>query len=118
MRSLPPIDRECFFISPIGDEGTETRKRSDDVLQRIVKKAAERLNLEAVRGDQIHQPGVITEQVIYHATEARAAVADISDSNPNVIYELGIRAAVPKPVILIIERGSTAVPFNIQGLRK
>lgn len=118
MRSLPPIDQECFFISPIGDEGTEVRKRSDEVLQRIVKKAAERLNLKPVRGDEIRQPGVVTEQVMYHATEARAAVADITDNNPNVIYEIGIRAAVPKPVVLIAEKGSPAVPFNIQGLRK
>lgn len=116
--ALPPIDRECFFISPIGDKGTEVRRRSDFVLERIVKKAAERLHLEPVRGDQIRQPGMVTEQVMYHATEARAAVADITDNNPNVIYELGIRAAVPKPVVLIVEEGSVAVPFNIQGLRK
>ena len=118
MNSIPLLDQECFFISPIGDAGTEVRKRSDDVLERIVKEAAKRLKLEAVRGDQIRVPGMVTEQVMYHATQARAAVADITDNNPNVIYELGIRAAVPKPVVLIAEKGSAAAPFNIQGLRK
>ena len=52
-----PFEEECFFVAPIGEEGTEIRKRSDGVLQFIVSRAAEELGLRAVRADQISSPG-------------------------------------------------------------
>jgi hypothetical protein len=30
------LEQECFFIAPIGAEGSEVRERSDQVLQYIV----------------------------------------------------------------------------------
>lgn len=33
-KSQPP--KICFVIAPIGDEGTDTCKRSDDVLELII----------------------------------------------------------------------------------
>src|SRR5436305_380329 len=80
----PALEKECFFIAPIGEPGTEDRKRSDGVLKFIVKRAAEELNLEAVRADEIAQPGQITLQVISHILGAHAVVADLTGRNPNV----------------------------------
>jgi hypothetical protein len=57
---------ECFFITPIGDEGTPQRDRADGVLELIVAPAAEDVGLEAVRADRIGQPGQITPQVLDH----------------------------------------------------
>jgi hypothetical protein len=37
---LPGLDNECFFIAPIGSEGSDTRERSDGVLEYIVAPAA------------------------------------------------------------------------------
>ena len=54
--------KKCFVISPIGLEGTETRARSDQIFSFVIKPAVELLGYEAIRGDQIHQPGMISSQ--------------------------------------------------------
>lgn len=112
----PALDGECFFISPIGQEGSPERIRSDAVLERIVGPAAADLGLQAVRGDRIAQPGEVTAQVIYHLSGARAAVADLTGRNPNVFYELAIRQSAGRPVVLIARVGED-LPFNIHTMR-
>jgi hypothetical protein len=47
------FERECFFISPIGEEGSPTRRRSDPVHKHIVSPAAKELGLKAVRADDL-----------------------------------------------------------------
>jgi hypothetical protein len=113
---LPELDRECFFIAPIGEEGSEERRRSDGVLKYIVSHAAEKLGLTAVRGDRIHEPGQINLQVINHVLEARAAVADLTGLNPNVFYELAVRHAARLPTALIAEK-DCKIPFDIAQMR-
>src|ERR1700686_4966934 len=98
---LPPLQKECFFIAPIGEPGSDDRKRSDGVLKFIVDRAAEELGLKAVRADEIGQPGQITHQVISHILGARAVVADLTTRNPNVFYELAVRHTLRLPVALI-----------------
>lgn len=107
-----PLDQECFVIAPIGDEGSEERRRSDGILNYIVRPAAEELGLTAVRADEIARPGSITLQVIEHVLEAQAVVADLTEHNPNVFYELGIRHTARKPTVLIAEEGER-LPFDV-----
>ncbi len=109
-------EKECFFISPIGEEGSDVRKRADGVLNFVVRKAATELGLETVRADHISKPGHITLQVIEHVMQAGAVVADLTGLNPNVFYELAIRHAVKKPVVLMAEKG-TKLPFDIAQMR-
>lgn len=112
--ALPPFDRECFFAAPIGDEGTEGRRRSDQVRDYIVTPAVVALGLEVVRADAIAEPGSVTSQVLEHVIHAKAVVADLTDNNPNVYYELAIRHCAHKPVVLISE---TALPFDLVSER-
>jgi hypothetical protein len=56
--------KQCFVISPIGLEKSEIRKHSDDVLECIVKPALKECDIEAVRADQMEEPGKITEQML------------------------------------------------------
>lgn len=113
---LPALDAECFFIAPIGAEGSPERKRSDGVLDFIVGRAADELGLSAVRADKIAEPGQITLQVVEHVLGARAAVVDLTDLNPNVFYELAIRHTARLPVALIAEKDCT-LPFDIAQMR-
>jgi hypothetical protein len=114
--SLPTLENECFFIGPIGAEGSDERGRSDGVLDFIVSKAAGELGLTAVRADRLADPGQITLQVIEHVLGAQAAVADLTGRNPNVFYELAIRHTARLPVVLIAEQGEE-LPFDIAQMR-
>lgn len=115
-RDLPSLDRECFFVAPIGSEGSPERARSDGVLDFIVARAAEELGLTAVRADQLAEPGQITLQVIDHILGARAAVADLTGLNPNVFYELAVRHTARLPVALIADK-ACKLPFDIAQMR-
>jgi hypothetical protein len=106
------FERECFFIAPIGEKGSATRKRSDGVRDFIVKEAAGALDLETRRADDVGEPGQITSQVIQHCLKAKVAVADLTDGNPNVYYELSVRHGAQLPVVLIAETG-TLLPFDV-----
>ena len=77
----------CFFIAPIGAEGSETRKRSDTVLKHIVGPVARELGFEALRADHISEPGLITHQVIQHLVADPIVVADLTEHNANVFYD-------------------------------
>ncbi|MBL0077444.1 MAG: hypothetical protein IPP41_16575 [Rhodocyclaceae bacterium] len=54
--------------------------------------------------------------IIQKIVESAMVVCDFSARNPNVMYELGIRHAFNKPVVLIKDRRTEKV-FDIQGLR-
>ena len=108
--------RECFVISPIGEAESETRKRSDQVLRHIIRPAVEECGYKAVRADEIDKPGIITSQVIQHVVSDPLVIADLSETNPNVFYELAIRHAIKKPLVQIIQKGER-IPFDIAGTR-
>ena len=66
-KSLPPVphvsgvpasgtrdwEKVCFYITPIGDEGSEPRLHSDMFMQSLIGPAMDELGLEVVRADQI-----------------------------------------------------------------
>lgn len=106
----------CFFIAPIGAEGSDVRVRSDQVLKHIVGPAAKDCGYETIRADQISEPGIITSQVIQHVVEDPLVIADLTGRNPNVFYELAIRHAIKKPVVQIIH-GSEPIPFDVAASR-
>ena len=109
-------NKVCFVIAPIGETGSETRKRSDQVLKHIIRPAVESYGYSAVRADEIESPGMITSQVIQHVVDDALVVADLTDRNPNVFYELAIRHALRKPLVQIIRQGD-AIPFDVAGTR-
>jgi hypothetical protein len=113
---LPTLDKECFFIAPIGAEGSETRERSDGVMEYIVAPAASDVDLVTIRADQIAKPGQITRQVIEHVVGAKASVVDLTGANPNVYYEMAVRHTAQSPTVLIAQRGEV-LPFDISQMR-
>lgn len=115
---MPQGEKEqtCFVIAPIGEEGSDIRSRSDQVLNHIIAPAAKECGYTAVRADKIAEPGIITSQVIQHVVEDGLVIADLTGRNPNVYYELAVRHAVKKAVVQIIEVGESP-PFDVAGTR-
>lgn len=54
--------------------------------------------------------------MIEHIVESPLVIADLTDSNANVFYELAIRHAYEKPTIQIIEEGEE-IPFDLASTR-
>jgi hypothetical protein len=106
----------CFVISPIGELNSDTRRRSDQILRHVISPAAKECGYEAIRADQIAEPGLITSQVIQHVVSDPLVIADLSERNANVFYELAVRHAIKKPLVQIVNKGET-LPFDIAGTR-
>jgi hypothetical protein len=109
-------EKLCFVIAPIGDQDSEIRKRSDQVLNYIIKPVTKRCGYKAERADEISEPGIITTQVIQRLLDADLVIADLTGRNPNVFYELAIRHAIKKPVVQII-RCNEPIPFDVSTTR-
>ncbi|WP_422014640.1 hypothetical protein [Reyranella sp.] len=106
----------CFYITPIGETGSEQRAHSDLFLGNIVEPALEPFSLKVIRADAIDKPGMITRQVIEYIMRARLVIADLSFHNPNVFYELALRHATRLPVVQIVRVGDS-LPFDIGQMR-
>lgn len=106
----------CFYITPIGDEGSDQRKHSDLFLNYVVEPAIEELKLKIVRADQIGKPGMIGAQTVEHILRSRLVIADLSFHNPNVFYELCLRHVIGLPLVQII-REKDKIPFDVQQYR-
>ncbi|CFR28958.1 hypothetical protein [Yersinia frederiksenii] len=110
------FDTTCFYISPIGEEGSEHRQHSDLFLGSIVEPAIEALGLKVVRADSIDNPGLITNQIIEYILRSKLVIADLSFHNPNVFYELALRHVSRLPTLQIVRKGY-AIPFDIGNFR-
>jgi len=111
-----PDKKICFVIAPIGEAETDTRRRSDQILKHVISPAVNECGYDAIRADQISEPGIITSQVIQHVVDDPLVVADLTERNPNVFYELALRHAIQKPLVQIIRKGEP-LPFDVAGTR-
>jgi uncharacterized protein YukE len=109
-------DKECFVIGPIGEPESEIREHSDRVLEYVIEDAVEEYGYNAIRADDISEPGIITTQIIEHIMESPLVIADLTNHNPNVFYELAVRHAARRPVIQLID-SDEEIPFDIANTR-
>jgi hypothetical protein len=113
---MSTTQKHCFIIGPFGEAGSDTRKRSDQLLKHVIRPSVETLGYTPIRALEISEPGLITTQTINHVLDDPIVVADLSGSNPNVFYELALRHAIRMPLVQLIQKGEM-LPFNVAGMR-
>ncbi len=79
-------DKDCFVVSPIGEEDSNIRERSDKLFDYVIKPAVEQYGYDPIRADHIAEPGIITSQIIEHVVESPLVIADLTGSNANVFF--------------------------------
>lgn len=99
----------CFVIMPMGTE-------YDTVYSDLIVPVTEKLGLKVLRSDELYLPGVITEQIRAAIYQSRICVAEISEANPNVMYEVGIAVTLSKPIVLL-SRSGRVIPFDLKEYR-
>jgi hypothetical protein len=88
-------------------------------IDRIIMAAAKECDLDYVRGDRLRRPGSIVAQILQDLRHAAVVVADISDMNPNVFYELGIAHQILGPErVVIITQPSKDPPYDVHEFRQ
>ena len=113
--AIPP-ERTCFIIAPIGGIGSDIRKRSDSLITHIINDVVLSFGYDPLRADNISQQGIITSQIIRRILTSPLVIADLTDGNPNVFYELAIRHMARRPIVhMMDERQKPA--FDLSSLR-
>ena len=107
---------KCFVISPIGEEGSEVRTHADDVFEHVIEPALEHFGIEAIRSDQMNEPGRISDHMYRAIFEYDLCVAVLTFANPNVYYELAVAQSASRPVVILVEKGSS-LPFDVKDFR-
>ena len=102
--------KKCFVAMPY------TKDHSlQEVYQAAIRPAVEFAGFDCVRADEITSAGVVIEHILKETYEADVVIADMTGSNPNVMYELGLAHGLAKPVILLTQDEKT--PFDLQTYR-
>jgi hypothetical protein len=107
--------KKCFVVSQIGAEGSDERKHADRVFKHLIEPACTTCSFAAERADHIPNAGSITTQVVSSIANSDLVIADLTNLNPNVMYELGLRHGTMKPVVQIAIK-DTKLPFDVMGV--
>ena len=117
------MNNNCFVIMPIGTQefngATITQEILKEKYNNLIKEAILKANpnLEVIRADEELNPGTISNDIFLKLMHSKYVIADITYPNPNVFYELGIRHSISNQTILIREKTTAPVPFDISHLK-
>ena len=101
--------KTVFVIQPFG-------KSSEDIYK-LVSAAAAQAGVTAMSADSVIYLSTanITETIHQAILDASLLVADFTDANSNVMYEVGFAQAQKKPLIFIAS-SSRSIPFDLAGV--
>lgn len=107
----------CFVIMGYGVKTDHTTGRIldlDKTYKNIIKPAVEQAGLSCVRADEVRHAGVIDVPMYRYILTADVVIADLSTSNPNTLYELGVRHALRPRTTIAISEKDLKYPFDLE----
>ena len=110
--SLP----ECFVVMPVTDPEQYDPGHFRRVFEDIFVPACAAAGYRAVRADDVRETNLIHLDILRRLLDTPMVLCDLSSRNPNVLFELGLRQAFDKPVVLVQEVGTPKI-FDIAPLR-
>lgn len=107
---------ECFVLMPFSDPEGYERGHFDRVYNDIFMPAIEAAGFKPFRSSNDKSSNLIQLEILKRLLESPIAICDLSTHNANVMFELGIRQAFDKPVVLVQELNTPEI-FDISPIR-
>ena len=106
----------AFVIMPFSEKGENPRPERffDEVLNSLIIPACNAADF-GVETARSHGSDLIHHTIIRQLVDADLVIADLTDHNPNVLFELGVRIALDKPVMLVRAKGTKPI-FDVDNL--
>lgn len=108
--------KPCFIITPIGKQNSDENIKARGLINSVITPELEKYGFYPLPAYEIKNSGDINNQVIQNILDNELVIANLTGLNPNVMYELAIRHAVRKKVIMMTEH-TTVLPFDIHNQR-
>jgi hypothetical protein len=114
-------NKTCFVIMGFGEK-TDFQSNPQRVLnlnktyEYIIEPAVKEAGLTCVRADRIIHSTVIDKPMYDNLLSADVVVADLSTSNVNAIYELGVRHALRPSTTIVLAENNFSFPFDLNHL--
>src|SRR5688572_30708727 len=110
--------KTCFVVMGFGEK-TDYYSNPQRVLdlnrtyEDIIEPAVTASGLECIRADKIIHSTVIDKPMYENLLEADLVIADLSTSNANAIYELGVRHALRPHTTIVMAEDKFSFPFDL-----
>lgn len=110
--------KTCFVVMGFGEK-TDYQSNPQRVLnldrtfEDIIEPAVTASGLECIRADKIIHSGVIDKPMYEQLLDADLVIADLSTSNANAIYELGVRHALRPHSTIVMADTKFSFPFDL-----
>jgi hypothetical protein len=112
-----PGKKTCYVSQGFGKKTDFETGRTfdlDKTYKYMIKPAVEDAGFECMRADEIVSSGDISGAIYERLVSADVVIFDLSASNKNTFYELGVRHALrPNATIVICEEGVKSFPFDL-----
>jgi hypothetical protein len=99
--------KTCFVAMPINED-------FNDVYQTI-KNALGEKGWTVYRADEISFPRLITKRILLEIMSVDLVLADLTNNNPNVFFELGMAYMISHDILMISQDDSNSIPFDIKN---
>jgi hypothetical protein len=95
-------------------------EKRNKIYNDIIKPTVESKQLRCERADNLKTNNAIIRDIVENICRSRFMIADISDYNSNVVYEIRIAHAMKKEIIMIYEvtENQPDFPFDIRHIRE
>ena len=92
------------------------KKNFEPIFEKIIKKALEENGFIVERAKDLQNQQNILKDIIDGILNADLVIADLTESNSNVFYELGISHTMQRPTIMITQK-INKLPFDLKTYR-
>lgn len=108
-RNFLKVDNLCFVLMPFSEP-------YNSIYENIIKPTVEKEGFQCLKSNDIFSTTSVIEDIWTNMNKATLIIAEITENNPNVMYELGICHTIGKEVMMITQKPDE-IPFNFRHLR-
>jgi hypothetical protein len=110
--NIRPVKGECFVLMPFADNFLPVY----DTIKNTIE--SNELNMRCHRADDLTGGGYIIQSILHSIGVSDFIIADLTDKNPNVFYELGIaHMAKDYEKVILLTQDMDFVPFDLRQFR-